>query len=367
MNKVLATNKRLFSFDLARALAIACVVLCHATETIYRLNINGYNSVSTTSKITMVVVFVVGRLGVPIFLFLTGALILRKNIESDEDIVKFYKKNLIPLLAANTIWVLIYNVFFLLNGQADKVTIEAVLKELFLMKTVPVTNMWYFPMIIGMYLGLPFVAKIVKSFSLKSILILASAIFFASFIIPFINILFKIFNINFSIEFVPGLQFLGGAYGLYILLGYYLTNLNRFKRIKILNLIFIALISFIATCAIQVVSFGEASHYSYTIWYNLPLLFICAACIFLIVTRFEYKKLNKNIVKVVTFISKASLAIFFMHVITQTILKPYIVGLSISMPLKLILLFASNFIICTTISYILSRLKYISKWVLRIK
>ena len=36
-----------------------------------------------------IIFFTVGRLGVPIFLFLTGALTLKKQIDTDEDVLKF--------------------------------------------------------------------------------------------------------------------------------------------------------------------------------------------------------------------------------------------------------------------------------------
>ena len=108
----------------------------------------------------------------PLFLFLSGALLLKKNIDSDEDIIIFYKNNLLPLVIANTIWVIIYNIFLILSGDLGYVTISNCVGELFFLRQVPVPNMWYFPMIIGTYLGIPFIAKIVKIFSAKTIKIL---------------------------------------------------------------------------------------------------------------------------------------------------------------------------------------------------
>ena len=81
----LSKNNRIQSFDIARTFAIMCVVLCHSVETAYS-NIN-YTQLSNISQIFRIVFFTVGRLGVPIFLFLTGALTLKKQIENDEEML----------------------------------------------------------------------------------------------------------------------------------------------------------------------------------------------------------------------------------------------------------------------------------------
>lgn len=73
---VLKTSKRIQSYDMARTFAILCVVLCHSVEFAYS-NIN-YMNLSEISQVFRIIFFTVGRLGVPIFLFLTGALTLKK-------------------------------------------------------------------------------------------------------------------------------------------------------------------------------------------------------------------------------------------------------------------------------------------------
>lgn len=110
------TKKRIVQYDISRTFAILCVILCHSVETIYNFNKEGCNLLSSQSRIFMFFSFTIGRLGVPIFLFLSGALLLKKQINTDEDALKFYKKNLIPLIIVNSIWVIVYNIFFLLTN-----------------------------------------------------------------------------------------------------------------------------------------------------------------------------------------------------------------------------------------------------------
>lgn len=89
-------DKRIVYLDIARTLAIILVIFCHAVETIYKMNIFEWNSINIWSKIFKTAAFTVGRLGVPIFLFISGQLLLRKNIETGEDCLKFYKKICYP-------------------------------------------------------------------------------------------------------------------------------------------------------------------------------------------------------------------------------------------------------------------------------
>lgn len=218
------SKKRIIKLDIARTFAILCVILCHSSEALYQINKSGWNALSNQSRIFMILSHTIGRLGVPIFLFLSGALLLKKNIDSDEDVFKFYKYNLLPLFIVNEIWVVIYNIFFYVTNQRNNVTLEFLIKELLCLKQVPVPNMWYFPMILGMYLGIPFVAKIVKTFSFKSLSILLSGTFIVSFALPAINILLKIFGVANKWNSLLDISFFGGAYGLYIVLGYFIAN-----------------------------------------------------------------------------------------------------------------------------------------------
>lgn len=359
-------KNRILEYDVARVFAILCVVLCHATEEVYSTNFVKEGWLSIQSRIFMIISFTIGRLGVPIFLFLTGALIFKKKINTDKDVTNFYKKNLLPLVIVNSVWVIIYNIYFWLIGESDFITLEIIFKELFLLKQVPLANMWYLPMIIGMYIGLPFVVKIVKVFSKKTLLLLMWLVFISSFVLPMVNVFFRIFNIDNSYSSLLNLNFLGGYYGLYILLGYYMTNKDKIKVNKI-KLSLISIVSFTVTCVIQYFSYTDMSNYVYNVWYNFPFLLVCTVCLFLIIISIDYSKLNKTVIKLLNFVSKASLSIFFIHIVIQQLLYGYIRLLCLKLPLNVFILFVSSSIISIGISFILSKNKFISKYVSLIK
>ena len=119
--------KRIKNLDIARTFAIISVLLCHAVEYIYILDMKNWVNATTISQIYRTVLFTIGRCGVPIFLFITGYLILSKKMETDDDVSKFYKRSFLPLLITTEIWIIIYNIFLAFynkNGFAQGIFIE---------------------------------------------------------------------------------------------------------------------------------------------------------------------------------------------------------------------------------------------------
>lgn len=70
--------------DLARAFAIICVILTHTTETTYQLQAEAVWG-GKHIKLLALSLFAIGRLGVPIFLFLTGYLLLDREIFNEKN------------------------------------------------------------------------------------------------------------------------------------------------------------------------------------------------------------------------------------------------------------------------------------------
>ena len=83
-------KNRIVKLDVARTFAILCVILCHCSEMTYFNDMVVLKNLKITSRIFMMGTFTIGRFGVSIFLYLSGALLLRKVIEKDEDIFKFF-------------------------------------------------------------------------------------------------------------------------------------------------------------------------------------------------------------------------------------------------------------------------------------
>lgn len=104
--------KRLFYLDVARFIAIISISLNHAVNRSYE-NYNNqmaeFFALPFGSTLFKTFISVFSRIGVPLFLMITGVLILNKKMESASDVKRFYKHNLLSLLITTEIWyVLMY-------------------------------------------------------------------------------------------------------------------------------------------------------------------------------------------------------------------------------------------------------------------
>lgn len=349
------SKERMQNLDIARTFAIFCVVICHCIETAYT-NIQ-YIQLSNISQIFRIIFFTIGRLGVPIFLFLTGALILKKQIENDEDVNEFYKRNLLPLFLTIEIWNIIYNIFLAIMNQ--KFNIRDLFKDILFFKQVDLPNMWYMPMILGMYIVIPFVAKIVKTFSLKTLKIPIIFTSIVSVFLPSINVILYYLGMN-QYKVIIDVSFLGGIYGLYILIGYYIKDglLKKYNSVSIF-------IIFIITCIFQY--FTYKTELGYNVWYDFITLFISSVCIFELFTRIPNKENENILIKITKYISKISLGIFFLHEIFLNIFVRYTSKLDYSNPLESMILFLLSIVCSIVFIYLSSKVKFIREKIFLIK
>ena len=89
------TKSRKIWLDVVRATAILCVVLCHSVEAFYHPVLLGQLQVSFPLWNIENLLFTIGRIGVPLFLATTGALMLPRDYP---DVSAFYKKSLLSLI-----------------------------------------------------------------------------------------------------------------------------------------------------------------------------------------------------------------------------------------------------------------------------
>lgn len=361
-NLITTSHKRILNLDIARTIGIILVVLCHSVEYIYNMDLQNWLSISLKAKIFRTVMFTCGRLGVPIFLLISGYLLLSRNYEDDKAVLKFYKNNLVSILITTEIWIIIYNIFLKIYDKCD-FKVMTLIREMFFIEYVPLKNMWYMPMIIGVYIAIPFLSKVIHSFSLKTIKIPMIITFLIMFVSPTVNVILQTTKLN-QVGNVLDVSFLGGIYGIYMLLGY-LSHENKFEKINNKILIHVGVISFTFACLIQMYSYHKLNVYN--IWYDSPFLLICCICLFELIKRIKSEKMPCCMKKIITYISKISLAIFFIHLIVEIILKNYIKLIPLPNHLRVLMLFIFSFLICVLVVWILSNIKIIRKKVLFLK
>lgn len=270
-------DTRNIALDIVRAFAILMVLVCHAVDCVYEPTYECLQGVSEASRLFAFVLYTFGRMGVPLFLFLTGYLTLDKKFNSTSDVLSFWKRKLLPMFVTYECWVLFYS-WFLVWFHGKPFEPLVIIRRLLLMEDC-YFHLWYMPMIMGIYLLLPFVAEAVGKFSVKALLLPVILSFAALFLFPSVNMFLSVGGKTLPVgdlSFVPNLAFSGGVYGLYVLLGHVAKKaVSSLSNGKIKGAV-ATFVSFV----ISVMSFGGivyVQHYNfehgkfYSLWYNSAL------------------------------------------------------------------------------------------------
>lgn len=199
------TKKRIIYLDYLRVLAIFGVLLNHISsnwtggEFLNSLIALGYNSL--------------GRIGVPLFLMLTGILLLNNKLPIKDFIKRRYPRVIIPFLFWIVLFML-YKLFVLQPSLLSGDTVKFIVNCFF-------TDRWYVWMILGVYLVIPIFASFIKGTKLEGVKYFLIIWFITTGLIT----LSKTFGFN--LHYLD-LAIFSGPIG-FLMLGYYLHN----KKINI--------------------------------------------------------------------------------------------------------------------------------------
>lgn len=217
-----------------------------------------------------------------------------------------------------------------------------------------VPHLWYLPMIIGVYIFIPFVANALHSINYKIICFILVIICIYTFLIPTINpILTSILEVNITNRLDFG--FSGGTYGLYIICGYLFSKqFIRFKYSFIFSLIFLS-----CTVAIQFLYYYMGIYIN--IWYDNFFLFLTSIFLFDIISN----KVGKiYFAKQISYISRKSFSIYLSHCLILNSITSFI-PTSIHKSEQLFLLFLLNFILTVIFVITLEKISFLRKFLFR--
>ena len=357
-------NTRIIFLDLARCFAVIMVVLVHATEHVYTMSAGYFKSLSLVSKIFAASAFTMGRVGVPLFLFLTGYLILGRKFSNDECIA-FWKNNWLRLFLTTEIWILIYNVFFIVV-QKQSPNFYLLAKEMVFLVNFPMAHMWYMPMIIGMYLFLPVFSKALTNIDTSILKFPMGLLAISLFVMP---MLMNMLGENAYSRLDPG--FSGGLYGYYIILGFLVLQ-GVFDRIRKPVLVVMAVVSFIITVNVQLFLYSQGI--TRNVWYNWGTLAICALSIFVLLKNsFNnaeesfYGIVSRKSFGIVRFISQFSFAIYLIHYPVLLLFEKIVKGVKANLSVKVLLLWITTFLCSAVLCFVLGKVTYLRKYLLYVK
>jgi surface polysaccharide O-acyltransferase-like enzyme len=134
------------AIDLIRVVALFCVVLVHT-------HLGKFESDTPTGLLELLFFFV-GKLGVPLFVMISGALLLPK----EDTYGDFYKKRLKKIILPWLVWAMLLLVYKMYSGMVITSSFLLTIKEFLI---VLLSDFWFIPMILGLYLLTPYIRSVI--------------------------------------------------------------------------------------------------------------------------------------------------------------------------------------------------------------
>ena len=202
-----------------RVFAIMMIVLLHVSAPVR----DQWHAMATANWFVSAIFDSFGRAGVPLFVMISGALLLPKK----EDWVFFYKKRFSRILLPMFFWSFIFALLWQWQLGENKSIIQLILK-IFAGPTY--YHLWYFYMLFGIYIATPFFRVLVQNLAKKQVELLLLIWIVFRFILPGAAGQFHIwFNFDFSIGIQQNFPDL---YIGYFILGYYLHVYGMALKLK---------------------------------------------------------------------------------------------------------------------------------------
>lgn len=357
MNNLLKKNmqeSRIFYLDLLRIISTLGIMILHLSSQYWYV----VDPLSFEWKIFNVYDSCT-RWAVPVFVMISGYLFLNK--QSSDSIEKIHKKNVLRIITCFCFWSLLYSViyFFVMHYDAETVMVNFIKGQGF---------MWFLYMIVGIYLIIPFLRKIIESEKLMKYFLILSFIF-SIFLPQMINIVGllntdyqEIFNEIYNkidLKFVCGYVF-------YFVLGYFLgiIQISRKKRFAVYILGLFGFIGTVLVSDLLTNITGKANgmfydNFSFGIMLESISIFVFAKYCF---SRFCTNHLMSNTIVV---LSNVSFGAFLLHILVIESLD-LLFDLNVlsfnpifSIPVFGIIVFIISF----SVSYLLSRIPFVGKYI----
>lgn len=344
--------------DLLRIIAIILVVLCHSSEEgIYELSLQSVTDMRSTDRFFSFFCFTMGRLGVPVFLMISGYLLLDREYDLSAT-KRFWKKNWMHLVFCTMFWFFAYDLFLIYVKSVQMSVIDVIQDVVFLHK-VNMSHVWYMPMIIGLYACIPFAANALKKAEDKSLVKIPMVFFFiVLFIYPAVSLIFRLIDPTIrTMSNQIGSGFIGGTYGVYLIMGWMLKK-GFFKKVKCYWLIIILGIAFSVSVLIEL--WAYSCGIGYNIWYDSPFLFVAAVSLFELISRIKIQRIHKGL----QWISSYAFGIYLIHFPFKLLLLDWIIALPYSKKLQVMIMWGVLFGISSLLTMIISTIPKVGNYLL---
>jgi len=322
-------KNRIQWIDLTKAFAIFLVVVLHVSAPI----LSGYNILPKSSWLMGNFYNSFGRIGVPLFVMISGFLLLRHK--EDEPIKTFFGKRFKRILLPFLSWSFIYFLWSNLSKNQDinfANFLEVIYKPQYY-------HLWFMYMIIGLYLITPVLRAVIKNGEEK----ITKYLMFLLTGYALLPLLFQ----NTLLIIIPN------VFVLYFVLGFYLGNKEN-KNIRKSYLIEVYLICYVITF-LGTLYLTQKNNGVYDPFFHEstgPILILMTICVFMLLKKITINNVRVN--RFIEIISKNSFGIYLSHILVIVTLDHGIFGIGfgwnsmnplLSIPLLSISVFSISFLL----------------------
>lgn len=253
-------------------------------------------------------IFMISRMGVPIFIMCSGAGMLSR----ERSIKEIWCKNIFSLVVVYVSWMLIYGIkeavaIALTNAYSIRVIINAILKCILFGKY----HTWFIIMLIGMYMITPLLYAIIQKEENLKYFIILSVLFTTLFpMLSYFECMDRLYEVieNFNMHLVVG-------YSMYFVIGFYITKYKNKILDKYVELVFLltVIMTYVLSCFLSEQA-GSAIQEPYQLF--SPFALIISVSLFLIFQKcFKQKENCSKIRNKIAGLERYGIVVYLVHVI----------------------------------------------------
>lgn len=326
MQEKTLTGGRSYYLDIARTIAIISISLNHAVNRTYD-NYSGqmeeFLESSYLSSLLKSVVTVFSHLGVPLFLMISGALLLHKRMETADDVKRFYRHNLLELFITAEIWYFImywFRVFAvpgvnLLKENGLGNTLLGCVKTMLFLDQSTMDSMWYMPMILCLYATILFAAMLVKKLPMKMLSLPLLLVFLRMFMLPLVNSLLAGLGLATMSSATVREANICSMYYVYVFAGYAVSE-GKLSGLHTRTVAALTALVFAVCCGYQLWLYAGPA--DLMVDYEHPGILLCAMGLLELLRRGAEHL--RGLRPVVTYLAKISFGIYFVHILIMSLL-----------------------------------------------
>ena len=337
-------KKEILYINILRILACFLVVINHTNG--YVLNYGGLGETVFYSLI-----FSVCKIGVAVFLMITGALVLGKEYDF-KKVTKCIVRVLLPAVVISLI------LYIEGSGGIGNANIITFLGS-FLQKPY-ILPYWYIYALVGIYLALPFLQKMIKNFKEKDYLWFILLFLILPSILTLITTYVHInINANFQIAFFPSIVAM-------VVCGKFISVIKMSKKYFVISIV-VFMLSWVLMFLSMFIPYLIDGKLSYALdaWNSLPVILMAMATFYIVRYIYEKRMMSEKIEIIISAIASTTFGIYLVHYVLNyriysvRIFQNFFGACPI---VAVIALDVATFVVCMIIVYILKKIPIIKKY-----